>query len=73
MNVAMIFAPLFAGYMYDTTNSYIVPFTIFAALCYFGAVLDAVRAKAEGAANRAGGGEGGGWALKAGGGGEGGS
>lgn len=39
MNVAMIFAPLFAGYMYDTTNSYIVPFTIFAALCYFGAVL----------------------------------
>ena len=39
MNVAMIFAPLFAGYMYDTTRRYVVPFTIFAALCYFGAVL----------------------------------
>ena len=39
MNVAMIFAPLFAGYMYDTTRRYVVPFTVFAALCYFGAVL----------------------------------
>ena len=39
MNLAMIFAPLFAGYMYDTTRRYVVPFTIFSALCYFGAVL----------------------------------
>ena len=39
MNLAMIFAPLFAGYMYDTTRRYVVPFTVFAALCYFGAVL----------------------------------
>ena len=39
MNVAMIFAPLFAGYMFDTTGTYIVPFTTFAALSYMGAVL----------------------------------
>ena len=39
MNVAMIFAPLFAGYMFDTTGTYIVPFTTFAALSYMGAIL----------------------------------
>ncbi len=39
MNTAMIFAPLFAGYMFDTTGTYIVPFTTFAALSYMGAVL----------------------------------
>ena len=39
MNIAMIFAPLFAGYMYDTTGTYIVPFTTFAALSFMGAVL----------------------------------
>ena len=39
MNVAMIFAPLFAGYMFDTTGSYIVPFTTFAALTFMGAVM----------------------------------
>ena len=39
MNIAMIFAPLFAGYMFDTTGSYIVPFTTFAALTFMGAVM----------------------------------
>ena len=39
MNVAMIFAPLFAGYMFDTTGTYIVPFTTFAALSFMGAAL----------------------------------
>ncbi len=39
MNVAMIFAPLFAGYMFDTTGTYVVPFTTFAALSYMGAIL----------------------------------
>ncbi len=39
MNVAMIFAPLFAGYMFDTTGSYVVPFTTFAVLSYLGAFL----------------------------------
>ena len=39
MNIAMIFAPLFAGYMFDTTGSYVVPFTTFAALTFMGAVL----------------------------------
>ncbi len=39
MNVGMIFAPLFAGYMFDTTGTYIVPFTVFAALSFLGAVL----------------------------------
>ena len=38
-NIAMIVAPLFAGYMFDTTGSYAVPFTAFALLNYFGAVL----------------------------------
>ena len=39
MNIAMIFAPLFAGYMFDTTGTYIVPFTSFAVLCFLGAIL----------------------------------
>ncbi len=39
MNLAMIVAPLFAGYMFDTTGTYIVPFTTFAALSLLGAVL----------------------------------
>ena len=39
MNIAMIFAPLFAGYMFDTTGTYIVPFTTFAALTVAGGVL----------------------------------
>ncbi len=39
MNIAMIFAPLFAGYMFDTTGSYIVPFALFAALSFMGAIL----------------------------------
>ena len=39
MNVAMIFAPLFAGYMFDTRDSYIIPFTTFAALTLAGGVL----------------------------------
>ena len=39
MNLAMIAAPLFAGYMFDTTGAYIVPFTTFAALSFLGAVL----------------------------------
>ncbi len=39
MNIAMIFAPLFAGYMYDTTQTYFVPFTAFAVLSYLGAAM----------------------------------
>lgn len=39
MNIAMIFAPLFAGYMFDTTGTYVVPFTSFAVLCFLGAIL----------------------------------
>ena len=33
----MLIAPLFAGYMFDTTGSYVVPFTIFAVLNFVGA------------------------------------
>lgn len=36
-NLAMIGAPLFAGYMFDTTGSYVVPFSTFAALNFLGA------------------------------------
>ena len=36
-NVGMLIAPLFAGYMFDTTGSYVVPFTIFAVLNFVGA------------------------------------
>ncbi len=39
MNIGMIFAPLFAGYMYDTYGTYIVPFSVFAGLSFLGAVL----------------------------------
>jgi cyanate permease len=35
----MIGAPLFAGYMFDTTGSYFVPFITFAAISFSGAVL----------------------------------
>jgi len=39
MNIGMIGAPLFAGYMFDTTNSYLIPFSVFAILTFFGAFL----------------------------------
>ena len=39
MNLAMIVAPLFAGYMFDTTGTYIVPFMTFSVLCIFGSGL----------------------------------
>jgi MFS family permease len=38
-NIAMTGAPLFAGYMYDTTGTYFVPFVVFAALSFAGALL----------------------------------
>ena len=38
-NLGMIVAPLFAGYMFDTTGTYIVPFTTFAVLNLLGAFL----------------------------------
>ena len=38
-NLGMIAAPLFAGYMFDTTGSYFVPFTVFAVLNFLGAFL----------------------------------
>lgn len=38
-NIAMMFAPLFAAYMFDTTHSYLIPFLIFAVLNFLGAVL----------------------------------
>ena len=39
MNIGMIGAPLFAGYMFDTTNSHVIPFSVFAILTFFGAFL----------------------------------
>ena len=39
MSLAMIAAPLFAGYMFDTSGTYIVPFTTFAVLSFLGALL----------------------------------
>ena len=39
MNIGMIGAPLFAGYMFDTTDSYVIPFSVFAILTFFGAFL----------------------------------
>ena len=39
MNIGMIGAPLIAGYMFDTTNSYVIPFSVFAILTFFGAFL----------------------------------
>ena len=38
-NIAMIAAPLFAGYMFDSTGSYMIPFMAFAVLNYAGAFL----------------------------------
>lgn len=38
-NFMMIGAPLFAGYMFDTTGSYFVPFSFFAAFNFLGALL----------------------------------
>ena len=38
-NIAMIAAPLFAGYMFDSTGSYVIPFMAFAVLNYAGAFL----------------------------------
>ncbi len=38
-NIFTIVAPLFAGYMFDQTGSYVLPFTVFAAMSYTGAVL----------------------------------
>lgn len=38
-NALMIGAPLFAGYMFDTTGSYFIPFSFFAAFNFLGAFL----------------------------------
>ena len=38
-NLAMIAGPLFAGYMFDTRQSYFIPFTTFAVLTFLGAWL----------------------------------
>ena len=38
-NIAMIFAPLYAGYLFDLRGSYFVPFATFAVLAYMGAGL----------------------------------
>ena len=38
-NLAMLAAPLFAGYMFDTRQSYFIPFFSFAVLSYLGALL----------------------------------
>ncbi len=38
-NIAMIFAPLFAGFMYDRYESYFIPFLAFAVLAFLGALL----------------------------------
>ena len=38
-NIAMIGAPLFAGYMFDIRGSYFIPFSTFAVLNFVGAVL----------------------------------
>jgi MFS family permease len=38
-NIAMMFAPLFAAYMFDTQGSYMVPFFIFSILNFLGAIL----------------------------------
>ena len=38
-NIAMIGAPLFAGYMFDMRGSYFIPFSAFAALNFAGAAL----------------------------------
>ena len=38
-NIAMIFAPLFAGFMYDRYESYFIPFFAFSVLAFLGALL----------------------------------
>jgi MFS family permease len=38
-NIAMMFAPLFAAYMFDTQGTYMVPFFIFSILNFLGAIL----------------------------------
>ena len=38
-NIAMIFAPLFAGFMFDTTGTYFIPFAFFGFLNILGAFL----------------------------------
>ena len=38
-NIFTILAPLFAGYMFDRTGSYVIPFFTFAAMAYAGAVI----------------------------------
>ena len=38
-NIAMIFAPLFAGFMYDRYESYFIPFLAFSVLAFLGALL----------------------------------
>jgi MFS family permease len=38
-NIAMMFAPLFAAYMFDTQGTYTVPFFIFSILNFLGAIL----------------------------------
>ncbi len=38
-NIAMIFAPLFAGFMYDRYESYFIPFLTFSVLAFLGALL----------------------------------
>lgn len=38
-NICTILAPLFAGYMFDRTGSYVIPFFTFAALAYLGGLI----------------------------------
>ena len=38
-SLLLISAPLFAGYMFDTTGSYTVPFVMFAIFGFLGAIL----------------------------------
>ena len=38
-NIAMIFAPLFAGFMFDLRQSYFIPFITFAAMGFIGAFI----------------------------------
>ena len=38
-NIAMIFAPLFAGFMFDLRQSYFIPFIIFAVMGFIGAFI----------------------------------
>ena len=38
-NICMIFAPLFAGFMFDTTGTYFIPFAFFGLLNVLGAFL----------------------------------